>query len=391
MLYSFGIKSWLKVPPIVGTKLTAFFSHIPSKLLCSLLIALIGLQPLLISSAKAQGRRIKLVRDAETEELIKDYARPIFKAAGLKPGNIRIHLVNDNSFNAFVVDSKRMFINTGTIIEAKTPNEIIGVLAHETGHIAAGHMLQLREAMKRAQTLAAIGMLAGMGAAAASAAAGASDAAVLGGAIATGAPGIAQRTFLSYARTEEMAADRAAVRYLSKTGQSAKGMLQTFERFADQSLFASQYVDPYIQSHPLPRERIGQIERLAKQSKFYNRKDSADLQLRHDMVRAKLAAYTQSPKQVMRKYKGNSLVDLYAQTIGDLPLGQPQKSDQHGRTAHPETARQRIFPGTKGTIPSGIRTRRQRHSSIAKGHFTTPEHRDISRHARSGHSFIQTK
>ena len=136
--------------------------------------------------------------------MIRDYTRPIFKAAGLKSGNIRIHLVKDNSFNAFVVDSKRMFINTGTIIEADTPNEIIGVLAHETGHIVGGHMIRLREAMKRAQTIAAIGMLAGAGA---NGSRGSSrypqDAARAGTAIMTSAPGIAQRTFLSYARTEE--------------------------------------------------------------------------------------------------------------------------------------------------------------------------------------------
>nr|WP_321459283.1 M48 family metalloprotease [uncultured Cohaesibacter sp.] len=295
---------------------------------CTLLTLLLALQPVLlsVSSASAQGSSIKLIRDAETEELIRDYTRPIFKAAGLKPGNIRIHLVKDNSFNAFVVDSKRMFINTGTIIEADTPNEIIGVLAHETGHIVGGHMIRLREAMKRAQTIAAIGMLAGAGAMAAGAAAGSSDAARAGTAIMTSAPGIAQRTFLSYARTEETAADRAAVRYLEQTGQSAKGMLRTFERFADQSLFSSQYVDPYIQSHPLPRERIAQIERLAKKSKYFDRKDSAQLQQRHDMVRAKLAAFTQDPKRVMRSYKGNDMPSLYAQAIVTFRLGNRNKA-----------------------------------------------------------------
>nr|WP_321446695.1 M48 family metalloprotease [uncultured Cohaesibacter sp.] len=289
---------------------------------------LISLQPLLLatSSADAQGRRVQLIRDAETEELIREYARPIFKAAGLKPSNIRIHLVKDSSFNAFVVDSKRMFINTGTIIQAKTPNEIIGVLAHETGHIAGGHLIRLRQAMKRAQTIAAIGMLAGAGAMAAGAAAGSGDAARVGSAIASSSPGIAQRTFLNYARTEETAADRAAIRYLAKTGQSARGMLETFRRFADQSLFSSQYVDPYIQSHPLPRQRIAQIERLAKKSKYYNRQDSAALQLRHDLVRAKLAAFTQNPKRVMRSFKGRDLPSLYAQAVVTYRLGNRNKA-----------------------------------------------------------------
>ena len=328
MFQGFGSKSLRKVPPITERKAHRSSGGIGHRIFCALLTLLIGLQPLLLipSSAEAQGRRIQLIRDAETEELIKDYARPIFKAAGLKPSNIRIHLVKDSSFNAFVVDGKRMFINTGTIIQAKTPNEIIGVIAHETGHIAGGHLIRLRDAMKRAQTIAAIGMLAGAGAAAAGAAAGSSNAARVGTAIASSSPGIAQRTFLSYARTEETAADRAAIRYLDRTGQSANGMLETFRRFADQALFSSRYVDPYIQSHPLPRDRIAQIERLAKKSKYFNRKDSEALQQRHDLVRAKLAGFTQDPKRVMRTYNGKDLPSLYAQSIVSFRLGNRSKA-----------------------------------------------------------------
>ncbi|WP_245418143.1 M48 family metalloprotease [Cohaesibacter haloalkalitolerans] len=328
MFEGFGIKSLQKVPPTARQKQHGFLASMHRKALSALMVSLIGLQPLLLASAPAdaQGRSIKLVRDAETEELIRDYARPIFEAAGLKSTNIRIHLINDSRFNAFVVDSKRMFINTGTIIDAKTPNEVIGVIAHETGHIAGGHMIRLREAMRRAQTIAAIGMLAGAGAMAAGAAAGSPDAARVGGAVAAGSPGMAQRTFLSYARTEETAADRAALRYLAKTGQSAKGMLTTFERFADQALFSSQYMDPYIQSHPLPRDRIAQVENLAKKSKFFNKTDSAALQQRHDLARAKLAAFTQDPKRVLRNYKGNDLPSLYAQAIVTYRMGNRNKA-----------------------------------------------------------------
>ena len=277
--------------------------------------------------AEARGApRIRLVRDAETEELIRDYARPIFKAAGLKPKNMRIHLINDRAFNAFVIDQKRMFLNTGTIITSKTPNEVIGVIAHETGHIAGGHLIRLRQAMREAQTLAIISMLVGVGATAAGAATGQSGAATAGTGLISAAPTIAQRSFLSYARTEETAADRAGLRYLERTGQSAKGMLDTFKRFADQALFSSRYTDPYILSHPLPRDRISQIQRLAKKSKYFNRKDSPTLQLRHNLVCAKLAAFTQNPKRVMNKYKGNDLPSLYARTITTYRLGNHRKA-----------------------------------------------------------------
>ncbi|WP_245417896.1 M48 family metalloprotease [Cohaesibacter celericrescens] len=328
MFRPFGTKSLQKHPAVHSLVEAGSNSRYPlQRATCTFMAACIAILPMLqISPASAQSRNLKLVRDAETEELMRDYARPIFKAAGLKPRNIRIHLVNDSRMNAFVVDSKRMFINTGTVILSKTPNEVIGVLAHETGHIAGGHLIRLRRAMEEAQTIAAIGMLLGAGAAAAGVASGNSNAAQAGGAIMSASPGIAQRTFLSYARTEEIAADRAAIRYLERTGQSANGMLTTFKRFADQSLFSSRHVDPYIQSHPLPRERISQIERLAKKSKFFAKKDSKSLQFRHNLVRAKLTAFTQSPKRVMRTYKGNDLASQYARAITTYRLGNHKKA-----------------------------------------------------------------
>ncbi|MCV6548057.1 MAG: M48 family metalloprotease [Cohaesibacter sp.] len=291
------------------------------------LAATIGLTSSAIwQPADAQGRKIRLVRDAETEALIRDYAKPIFKAAGLKPRNVRIHLINDSRFNAFVVDSKRMFINTGTLIAAQSPNEVIGVIAHETGHIAGGHLIRLRQAMKEAQTIAAITMLLGVGAAAAGAATRQHGAAQAGTAIASAAPALARRTFLSYARTEEIAADRAAYRYLERTGQSSKGMLTTFERFANQTMFSGAHIDPYLQSHPLPRDRISQLERLAKKSRNYNKKDSQSLSFRHAMVKAKLAAFTQNAKRVLRKYKGNDMPSLYARAITTYRLGNHRKA-----------------------------------------------------------------
>lgn len=332
MIHDVGIKSRNKVP--AGH---ALFRNNKGKAhagvqkyhtwMSGLLASLIALAPTFhVTEADAQGRKIRLVRDAETEELIRDYARPIFRAAGLKPANVRIHLVNDGRFNAFVVDQKRMFMNTGTIIISQSPNEVIGVLAHETGHIAGGHLIRLRQALKNAQTISAIGMILGAGAAVAGAASGSGAAAQTGAGIMASAPALAQRNFMAYARTEETAADRAALRYLERTGQSAKGMMQTFARFAEQSLFSGRHVDPYIQSHPLPRDRISQIERAAKKSRFYNKTDSPSLRARHALVRAKLAGFTQSAKRVMRRYKGNDIPSLYARAIATYRLGNHRKA-----------------------------------------------------------------
>lgn len=283
---------------------------------------------LAVAPVVAQGRSLPLVRDAETEALLRSYAAPILKAAGLGSANINIILVGDTSFNAFVVDGRRIFINIGVLMQAKTPNEVIGVLAHETGHIAGGHLARFRDALAAAKTIAIITTLLGAAAGVAGAAAGSGDAAQAGVGVATGGASAAQRTLLAYQRGEEASADRAAITYLEKTKQSGRGMLETFRQFQDQQLFAARFADPYAISHPLARDRISGLERLVKNSKYRDRKDPPALQTRHDMMRAKIIGFTQHPRSVARRYprSDKSMAARYARAIAQYRNRQIRKA-----------------------------------------------------------------
>lgn len=254
-----------------------------------------------ISPAVAQGR-IAIVRDAEIEGLLASYARPILRAAGLSRKGIEIIIVNDNSFNAFVT-GRRIFINTGAFANSTTPNEIIGVLAHEAGHLAGGHQERLRQQVARARTMAIVGSLLGVGAIAAGTATGSRSASSAGAGIISSAPNSARRLLLAYQRGEEMNADQAAVRFLNKTKQSAAGMLKTFERFSRGLALAGVGVDPYQQSHPLPRERIALMERLARESPYFGKQDSKNARLKHDLARAKIAAFAGGGAAVARMFR----------------------------------------------------------------------------------------
>lgn len=271
------------------------------------------------------GNKVAIVRDAEIEKLVRDYARPIFKAAGLSDRNIEIVLVNDNSFNAFVA-GRRMFINTGALMTAETPNEIIGVIAHEAGHIAGGHEQRMRDQLARAKTLAMAASLLGIGMAAAGAATKSQGMAGAGSTFAIGGSEIARRSLLAYQRGEETIADRSAVTYLNRTHQSAKGMLTTFNRFENALTLSGTQVDPYLVSHPMPRERIANLETLARESKYFNQKDPPELQLRHDLARAKIAAYTQGPAALARMFRNNlqGLPALYGSAISNYLYGSPR-------------------------------------------------------------------
>lgn len=279
--------------------------------------------------ARAQQNSVPVVRDAEIEALVRDYARPIFKAAGLANSGINIILVNDERFNAFVA-GRRMFINTGALLQSETPNEIIGVIAHEAGHIAGGHQERLREQLARAQTMAVVAGLLGVGAAVAGAATKSGGLAQAGSGIALGGAEMARRGLLGYQRTEEATADRSAIDYLEATGQSAKGMLATFARFASALSLSGANVDPYQVSHPMPRERIANLETLAKKSRFYDKKDPDGLQLRHDMMRAKIAVYTQGQAAASRLFRKEprGLAMMYGDAIATYLYGNPKSALQ---------------------------------------------------------------
>jgi predicted Zn-dependent protease len=266
--------------------------------------------------ARAQEGGVPLIRDAEIEQLLRDYTRPILHAAGLGQRNIRVVIVNDRSFNAFVIDAKRIFINTGALMDSETPNQIIGVLAHETGHIAGGHLSKLHNELANAQTAMILAMLLGVGAVAASATSrggvgGDPSAAILGPQL------MVMRSLLAYQRAQEEQADRAGVHFLTMTGQSPKGMYDTFKRFADMQLYASHNADPYLQSHPMAADRIAALEGLARPSPYWDKKDPPELQLRHDLMRAKLFGYLEGPETLLRRYplSNTSLPARYGRAV----------------------------------------------------------------------------
>ncbi len=266
---------------------------------------------------------LPLIRDAEIEGLLRLYAKPIFKAAGLNAASVRVYVIANPQINAFVSGGQRMFVHTGLFTQSKTPNEVIGVIAHETGHIAGGHLARMNDQLKRASVESIIGMLIGAAATVGGAASGSSEAAKVGQGIIMGSQGTAQRGFLQYQRSMEASADESALRYLAATKQSAKGMLTMFDRLARQSLATTQNADPYLFSHPMPLERVRTLAERAKASPSFGAVDSPGLQLRHDLVKAKLSGFQDSPQVVFQRYPKSdaSLPARYARAIAMFRRG----------------------------------------------------------------------
>lgn len=265
----------------------------------------------LAHAGQAWSQRSTLIRDAEIETIIRKLAAPLLQASGLPADGVRIHLVNDNSLNAFVAGGLQMFIYTGLLQRAETPNQLSGVLAHEIGHIEGGHLVRTRDELRGASTTTILATILGVAAAVAS------GDARLGTAIAATGQDVALRNFLRYSRTQESAADQAAVRLLESTGQSAKGLDEFLTVLGDQEVLPESQQDPYMRSHPFSRDRTDAIMRHLQKSPYTDKPDNQAALAQHVRMRAKLAGFLDPTSRVLRAYpeSDRSLPALYARAV----------------------------------------------------------------------------
>lgn len=268
------------------------------------------------------GPRISLIRDAETETLLRNFAAPLYRAAGLDAGLLRIQVLRDGAINAFVTSGNRMYVHTGLLQQAGGAGEVIGVLAHETAHIMHGDPVKLPEQMHAAllQSIASalIGVAAGIGARQ-------SDA---GMAVMLGGQNMAMRQYLSHSRAQEIGADQGGLALLDQNHWSGRGLLAMFDRLKDQELLAVGRQDPYLQSHPLTRDRIEFVTEYVGRSPYRDRPFPPEFETELQMVKAKLDGFLDAPARVFQKYPATERAApaRYARAIAEYRSGRAANS-----------------------------------------------------------------
>ncbi|MEM7728419.1 MAG: M48 family metalloprotease [Pseudomonadota bacterium] len=265
------------------------FSHAMTRLARLSVGVVFGL--LLVCQAQAQG----LLRDTEIEETLREFSNPLLRAGGLNPQSVDIYLVNDPELNAFVTRGQNIFLHSGLIMRAETPNELKGVIAHEAGHIVGGHIV--RSDYGNRSAYGAMLLAAGVGLAAILAGEGGAGAAILGGAQQFGAV-----EALAYSRVNESAADQYAAQFLEATGQSGQGLIDFFENFRAQEVLSQARRYEYFRSHPLSANRIDQLRERVAESPYINELDSPEDLHRHEMMKAKLRGFLDAPQLVFNRY-----------------------------------------------------------------------------------------
>lgn len=236
-----------------------------------------------------------LIRDTEIEETLRGYTDPILRAANLQSSSVDLFLVNDRSLNAFVTRGQNIFLHTGLILEAETPNQLKGVIAHEAGHIAAGHLARRDQSNRSAYGSMLIA--AGLGLAAILAGEGQAGATILAGSTQFGTIDI-----LAHSRINEASADQAAAKYLEITGQSGVGLVQFFEKFRYQEVLSNARRYPYFRGHPLSSDRIDKLREITAESQFAKIKDTDEEAFAMIMAKAKLIGFIDAPQTVFSKY-----------------------------------------------------------------------------------------
>lgn len=239
----------------------------------------------------AQKGARTIVRDTEIERILSEWSTPIFKAAGLNPNAVKIILVQSNDINAFVAGGSNIFFYTGLIAKTDNPGEVIGVLAHETGHISGGHLIKSREALERASYESIIGTILGVGAALATGDAGAVPAISLGG------QSMAQRSYLAHSRVNESSADQAAMSFFEKSAMNPTGMETFFEKLKSENYMPENQQSEYIRTHPLTSNRIEAVRHRIEESAYKNKEFPKKWNEQHARMKAKLIGFI-TPGQV---------------------------------------------------------------------------------------------
>ena len=281
--------------------------------------------PVLVSSlivaqpAAAQS----ILRDAETEAMFNDMSRPLILAAGLSPNTVHIVLINDDSINAFTAGGQTVYVHSGLIQAADNANQVQGVIAHELGHVADGHVVLQDAGAKPALAVQILSMVLGI----AAIAAGSPEA---GAGILSAGTTAAEGKFLAFSRVQESTADATGAKFLRESNISGKGMLTFFKKLQNEEYaYGLKDIDPYAQSHPLSGERIANLTADVVSSPAYNNKPDLALEERFKRIKAKLMGYVADPKTTLNVYpeEDQSVYAHYARAYAWHKSGYPEKAD----------------------------------------------------------------
>ena len=326
-----------------------------------------------------------ILRDAETEALLRDMSKPLVEAAGLRPEDVKFVMVHDRSINAFVAGGQIVYLHSGLFSAADSANEVQGVIAHELGHVTGGHIIRLAEGAQVATGVMILSLLLG----AAAAALGSGEAAT--GLISAGQHAAAGK-FYSFVSTQESSADQAGATFLTKAGISGKGSLAFFRKIQNQEIrYGVPQNDTYFRTHPLSGTRIARLEEVYKNDPSWEKPSDAPLEERFERVKAKLAGFVEDPKRTLQKYPvtNKSVPARYARAYAWHKSAYPDRAAQEVDELLKLRPEDPYFLELKGQVMLESGRPKEALESLRKAVALAPDQPLIS--ALFGHALIATE
>lgn len=326
-----------------------------------------------------------ILRDAETEALLRDMSRPLIEAAGLRPDDVKIVMIHDKEINAFVAGGQIVYLHSGLISEASNANEVQGVIAHELGHVTGGHIIRFQDGAKVATSVMLLSLLAGLAAAAVGAGEAAAGIMAAGQQAATG-------KFFSFLNTQESSADQAGASYLTKAGISGKGSLAFFKKLQNLEMrYSVPQDDSYFRTHPLTGTRIARLEDIYVKDPAWDKPTEPGLEERFQRVKAKLDGFVSDPKFTLNKYPetDRSIPARYARAYAWHKSAYPERADAEVDRLLLERPNDPYFYELKGQVQLESGKPKEALASLRKAAKLAPDQPLIA--ALFGHALIATE
>ncbi len=271
-----------------------------------------------------EARALTVVRDSEVEYIIRELTTPVFRVAGLNSDSIKVYVLQSDDLNAFVMGGQNIFITTGLLTYSNNPDIVVGVVAHEVGHIVGGHLIASKEEMQNLRRKMMLGVIIG---AAAGVATGSTD---VGVGTALGASNAPISSYMKFSRTQESAADHAGIKYLTQLGVSPYGLINFLNDLNKNERSFYDKSNAYLSTHPMSQDRVDYLKTYVKDNPSKKGSYIGDFaRSRYSRIVAKLYAYTHSPESVLQKYPGDNIESNYAKAIAYMRMGNSTKAIEY--------------------------------------------------------------
>lgn len=303
----------------LSVKLSPALRRAAASLFC--LMAVASAAPVAMPAKAQDDPSQSVIRDTEVEQYLKEQTRPVLSAAGLDPDKVHYLLIASDDLNAFSTFRLIIGLNTGLIMQADTPNQLFGVIAHETGHLSGGHMMRTDEVERAARVPMVVAL--GLGIIALAARAPDAGAVLMGSSTTFGT-----LNALHYMQTEESAADVAGAKAMEKAGMSSKGLVDFFYKFRNVETFSHAERYEFFRTHPLSRDRISALNDFVRKQPHYNTTDSPESIAKFAVIKAKLAGFMNDPIKTFNMYPASdtSYPARYARVIATYKQGNWDKA-----------------------------------------------------------------